>query len=105
MDNTIELVLPEGKKEKTNNEVSLSWDSSSNKEKENISLALNKNEKVAQKDIEMQVDNNPFAVKVDKNISLEINEETKVNTHEYCPKCGTKCDGLTYCLNCGKKLR
>ena len=105
MEKTIELVLPEEKKGKSTNDVSLSWESSTNKEKEDISLALNTNEKVAQKDIEMQVDTNPFAVKVDKNISLEINEETKVNTHEYCPKCGTKCDGLTYCLNCGKKLR
>ena len=105
MDKTIELVLAEEKKERKNNEVSLSWDSNKNKEKKDINLALNTNEKIAQKDIEMQVDTNPFAVKVDKNISLEIDDVTKVNTHEYCPQCGAKCDGLTYCAQCGKKLR
>ena len=63
-------------------------------------------EKASNQDIEMHVDINPFAKSIDKNISLEINPtEVKEVEHEYCERCGTICDDLTYCPHCGKKLK
>lgn len=101
----IELTLPESNKTHINNEINLGLAEKKEKVNEEISLSLEHNEKVTNQDIEMQVDTNPFTKTIDRNISLEINPKELDDKHEYCERCGTICDDLTYCPHCGKRIK
>ena len=86
------IVLEEGpKKEKLNDEISL----------EVPEKHINTSEEIT----DMQVDVNPFAVKVDKNIDLVIEPKADNTLSRFCPNCGKPIEiGDKFCTNCGNKL-
>ena len=51
----------------------------------------------------MHVDENPFAVNVNKNIDLVMEDKPK---YIYCTNCGTPLeDGAKFCGACGHKIQ
>lgn len=100
----IELVMPEANKKPIQDDIKLQLEDITKEANEEINLSLNITPKKESEEIVMQIDENPFAKKIDEAINLEIEPQNE-DGHVYCPRCNTKADGLNYCPHCGKKLK
>ena len=99
----IKLEVPETMK-KDENEITLDLEKKEVAQKEEVVLENQiPVEKTVNEITEMHVDENPFAVNVNKNIDLVMEDKPK---YIYCTNCGTPLeDGAKFCGACGHKIQ